>query len=188
MKLYLSLITAAALSLTACSQQEAAAPAPAQEPAASAEVAEQASEAAAEVTEAADAVAVDSECVAVVESNDAMQFNTREILVKSSCEQFTVTLKHTGSLPKEAMGHNIVITKASDKDDVLKDATTAGVEHDYVKPNDERVIAHTDLIGDGAETQLTLNVADLAKDGDYAFFCSFPGHGALMNGVVKVVD
>lgn len=179
MKLYLSLITAAALSLSACSQESAPAPsAPASTPAVS------------EVAGASDAAApvADESCATVVESNDAMQFNTKEIAIKSSCENFTITLKHTGKTPKEAMGHNLVITQASDKEGVLKDGLEAKIENDYLKPNDPRVLAASTMIGGGEETQFVVDTKKLSKDGDYDFFCSFPGHGALMVGKVKLVD
>ena len=49
-----------------------------------------------------------------------MQFNTKEIQVSKACKEFTVTLKHTGTQPKESMGHNIVIGKAEDMDGISK--------------------------------------------------------------------
>lgn len=53
-------------------------------------------------------------CEAVVESNDAMQFNVKSIDVPKSCKKFSVTLKHVGKMPKTAMGHNLVVTTAAD--------------------------------------------------------------------------
>lgn len=47
-----------------------------------------------------------AECSVDVESTDQMTFNTQAISVSKSCKTFTVNLKHTGSLPKTAMGHN----------------------------------------------------------------------------------
>ncbi|HBI76456.1 MAG TPA: azurin, partial [Alteromonas macleodii] len=41
-----------------------------------------------------------NECEVTVESNDAMQFNTSNVVIPASCSEFTVTLKHTGQLPK----------------------------------------------------------------------------------------
>lgn len=101
-------------------------------------------------------------------------------------KEFTITLKHTGTQPKASMGHNLVIAKAEDMDGVFKDGVGAA-DTDYVKPDDARVVAHTKLIGGGEESSLTLDPAKLA-DGDYKFACTFPGHGALMNGKVTLVD
>lgn len=130
--------------------------------------------------------AMAAQCDVTVEGNDAMQFNTKEIVVDKTCDEFTVKLVHTGKLPAAAMGHNIVITKAADKQGVATDATAAGPTNDYVKPNDDRVIAHTKLIGGGEESSVSFKTADLEAGGDYDFFCSFPGHWAIMTGKVVV--
>lgn len=180
MKAYLALISAAVIGLTACSQESAA---PAEAPAAS-ETAPVASEAStAEAAPVADA----ANCAATVESNDAMQFNTKDIQVSKACKEFTLTLKHVGTQPKASMGHNIVIAKAEDMDGVFKDGVAAGPDADYVKADDARIVAHTKLIGGGEESSVTFDPAKLA-DGSFKFACTFPGHGALMNGTVTLVD
>ncbi|WP_353146926.1 azurin [Pollutimonas bauzanensis] len=125
-------------------------------------------------------------CEATIESNDAMQFNTKEMVVDKSCEKFTVNLKHTGKLAKAAMGHNWVLTKAADKQAVATEGMTAGLDKDYVKPDDARVIAHTKVIGGGESDSVTFDVSKLAAGEDYAFFCSFPGHWAIMTGTLKL--
>lgn len=182
MKAYLALISAAVIGLSACSQ-EASKPAEASAPAASA-----ASEAA-PASEAASTAAAPAagNCATTVESNDNMQFNTKDIQVSKACKEFTITLKHTGTQPKSGMGHNIVISKAEDMDGVLKDGATAGADADYVKAGDARIVGHTKLIGGGEEASVTVDPAKLAN-GSYKFYCSFPGHGALMNGTVTLVD
>ena len=183
MKAYLALISAAVIGLAACSQEAAK---PAEAPAAS----EAAPADAAPASEAApaDAAAAPAagNCATTVEANDAMQFNTKEIQVSKACKEFTITLKHTGTQPKASMGHNIVIGKTEDMDGIFKDGVGAA-DTDYVKPDDARVVAHTKLIGGGEESSLTLDPAKLA-DGEYKFACTFPGHGALMNGKVTLVD
>src|SRR5690606_3070400 len=130
--------------------------------------------------------AMAAQCDVTIEGNDAMQFNTKEIVVDKTCEDFTINLVHTGKLPKAAMGHNVVITKAADKQAVANDATKAGPAADYIKPNDDRVIAHTKLIGGGEKDSVTFKTAALDAGGDYDFFCSFPGHWAIMTGKVVV--
>ncbi|AIL32167.1 azurin [Basilea psittacipulmonis] len=129
-----------------------------------------------------------ADCSVTVEANDAMQFNTKEINVSKTCKDFTVTLKHVGSLPKAAMGHDLVITSAADMSGVDADGIAAGLDNDYVKPGDERVVAHTKLIGGGETDSVTFPVSKLQAGTDYVFFCSFPGHSAMMKGVVKLVD
>ena len=130
--------------------------------------------------------AMAAQCDATIEGNDAMQFNTKEIVVDKSCDEFTLTLVHAGKLPKAAMGHNVVITKAGDKQAVANDATAAGPTKDYLKPDDARVIAHTKMLGGGEKDSVTFKTAALEAGGDYDFFCSFPGHWAIMSGKVVV--
>ncbi len=124
-------------------------------------------------------------CGTTIEGNDMMQYNKSEISVPESCDTFTVTLEHTGKLPRAAMGHNWVLTKASDEKAVLADGAKAGVDNDYVKSDDERIIAHTKLIGGGESDSVTFDTSTL-KDGPFTYFCSFPGHEALMHGTLSV--
>ena len=102
MKAYLALISAAALALSACGDQnKPAAPAASATPAAaSADTpAAPAAEAAPATTEASAAAATDkapaaNACEAVVESDDQMNFNTKELVIdKTNCKEFKVTLK-----------------------------------------------------------------------------------------------
>ncbi|MDS1141548.1 azurin [Pusillimonas sp. SM2304] len=130
--------------------------------------------------------ALAAQCDINVDSTDAMQFDTKEITVDSSCKEFTVNLKHSGQLPKAAMGHNWVLTKEADKQGVANDGMAAGLDNDYVKSGDERVIAHTKVIGGGESTSVTFDVSKLAAGENYTFFCSFPGHWAIMTGTLKL--
>ena len=40
----------------------------------------------------------------------------------------------------------------------------------------------TDMVGGGQSTSVTFSTSSLEQGGDYTFFCSFPGHSALMRG------
>nr|WP_156804459.1 azurin [Gallaecimonas xiamenensis] len=126
------------------------------------------------------------ECATVVEGNDAMQFNVKEITVPASCKSFTVTLKHVGKLPKNTMGHNWVLSQSADYQALAMAGAQAGLDKDYLPEGDARVLAHTAIIGGGEETAVTLDMASLKKGGDYSFFCSFPGHFAVMHGKLVV--
>ncbi|WP_028356995.1 azurin [Brackiella oedipodis] len=138
---------------------------------------------------AAPAFAAQGECSATIEGNDAMQYNTKEIVVPvKACPTFKITLKHAGKLPKSAMGHNLVITKKADMQAVSSEGVAAGAGNDYLKSDDDRILVHTKLLGGGEEDTIHLESVKLAPGTDYAFFCTFPGHFANMNGVVKAVD
>lgn len=188
MKIHFALLTSMALLLGACggdkSAEQNAAPAN-QAQASSSQVA---TASASDAVAASNSATVSADCRITIDSNDTMQFSTKEINVKSSCKDFTLTLQHSGSQAKLSMGHNIVITKASDRDGVAADGMVAGADKDYVKPEDARVIAATKLIGGGENDTITFPVNKLVKGEEYVFFCSFPGHLAMMSGKVNLVD
>lgn len=123
-----------------------------------------------------------NDCELTIEGNDQLQFNKSEMVVSSECDQVTVTLEHVGKLPVEQMGHNWTLTETSDWKAVAQEGQGAGLENEYLPPNDDRIIAHTDMIGGGESTSVTFDLSGLEKGGDYTFFCSFPGHWAVMNG------
>ncbi|MGS7250414.1 azurin [Pseudomonas sp. SK] len=127
-----------------------------------------------------------AECSVTVDSTDQMSFNTKEIVIDKSCKQFTVNLEHSGKLPKNVMGHNIVISKAADMQPIATEGLSAGIDKAYLKEGDERVIAHTKIIGAGEKDSVTFDVSKLAAGTDYGFFCSFPGHISMMKGTVVV--
>lgn len=129
-----------------------------------------------------------AECSVEVHSTDQMTFDTKEIKVSKSCKTFTIDLKHVGNLPKNVMGHNLVVAKTADVQVVSADGIAAGVDKDYLKEGDERVIAHTKLIGGGESDSVTFDVSKLDAAQSYQFFCSFPGHAALMKGALTLVD
>lgn len=131
-------------------------------------------------------VAVVTDCATEIEGNDAMQFNVSSIVVPASCKDFKITLKHTGKMPVTAMGHDVVIAKEADMKAVDADGIAAGAAEGYVKPGDDRVIAHTKLIGGGETTSVSFPVSKIQGDGPFSFFCSFPGHSALMKGSISV--
>ncbi|MCP8900936.1 azurin [Gilvimarinus xylanilyticus] len=126
------------------------------------------------------------ECEVTIDSTDQMRFDTNAMTIPSSCDEFTVNLTHSGNMAKNVMGHNWVLTKASDLQGVAMDGMSAGLDNNYIKPGDERVIAHTDVIGGGESTSVTFDPSALEVGGDYSFFCSFAGHYALMKGTVTV--
>ena len=185
------LASALVLALAACGEApapEAPAPAPAAVPAeaapeASPIVEEQPAEAAPAAAASAKPAVV-ADCATTIEGNDAMQFNADSITIPASCSQFTIELKHVGSLAANVMGHNVVVAKAADVSGIAADGMSAAPS--FIKPGDARVIAHTDMIGGGGSTKVTFDVAKVKDAGDVAFFCSFPGHAGMMRGAISV--
>ena len=128
------------------------------------------------------------ECNLEINSNDAMQFDQKELSVPASCEEVTLTLHHTGTLAKNVMGHNWVLSTTENMQPIATDGMSAGADHDYLKADDERVLAYTDVIGGGESSSVTFSIADLKAGDDYSFFCSFPGHVSIMNGKFSITE
>lgn len=127
-----------------------------------------------------------AECKTTVESTDQMTFNTKAIEIDKSCTTFTVELKHIGNLPKNVMGHNWVLSKLADVDGISTDGMAAGIDKSYLKEGDDRIIAHTKIIGGGETDSVTFDVSKLDPAEKYEFFCTFPGHHVLMKGPLTV--
>jgi azurin len=125
-----------------------------------------------------------AECKVDVDSTDQMSFNTKEITIDKSCKTFTVNLAHSGSLPKNVMGHNWVLSKTADMAGIATDGMAAGIDKNYLKEGDARIIAHTKIIGAGEKDSVTFDVSKLTAGESYQFFCSFPGHNSMMKGAV----
>ena len=127
-----------------------------------------------------------AECKVTVDSTDQMSFDTKDITIDKSCKTFTVELKHSGSLPKNVMGHNWVLSKEADMQPIATDGLAAGIDKNYLKDGDTRVIAHTKVIGAKETDSVTFDVSKLNAAAKYGFFCSFPGHISMMKGTVTL--
>lgn len=121
-------------------------------------------------------------CELSIDGNDAMQFSKQSLAVAADCTEVKLTLKHTGKLPANAMGHNWVLTETAVMQPVATAGMSAGLPNNYVPKDDKRVLAYTKVIGGGETTSVTFPTSALKKGGDYTFFCSFPGHWAVMKG------
>lgn len=117
-----------------------------------------------------------------IESNDKMQFNLSELNVKAG-QEVTLVLKHTGTMPKTAMGHNVVILKAGVDIADFARAAIGAKDNDYIPADSQDIIAHTKLIGGGESDQITFTAPEA---GEYDFICSFPGHYSMMKGKLIV--
>jgi azurin len=124
-------------------------------------------------------------CKLEISGNDQMQYDKQELAAPATCKEITVTLHHSGKLPKEAMGHDWVLVSAADVTAVANAGMGAGLANDYVAPGDKRVLAHTKVIGGGESTSVTFPASILKPGGAYKYLCTFPGHYALMNGTLK---
>ena len=125
-------------------------------------------------------------CTLKLKGNDQMQFDLKTATVSASCPTISIELTHTGKLPAQAMGHNVVISASTDLPGVTSAGMKAGAAAGYVAKGDARVLAATPVAGGGATVRAKLAGKRLKPGGDYSFYCSFPGHAAIMKGKLVV--
>ena len=120
----------------------------------------------------------------VITGNDTMQYDKKAFTVETG-KKVKLIFKNAGKLPKAAMGHNVVILKkGTNKVAYATAAITAGPATDYLPAaNKDEVLAHTKLLGPGEEQAIIFTAPE---PGLYDYICTFPGHYALMNGVMTV--
>lgn len=124
-------------------------------------------------------------CHVDIESNDAMQFNTRQIVVPDSCAEVEVSLKHTGHRSAKVMGHDCVLARDGDMSGIVNGGLAAGMSQGYLPANDPRIIAATRLVGGGESVTVRFSTAALQKAARYVFFCTSPGHSSVMRGIFQ---
>ena len=169
---------------TACGE-EAPAPAPEKKaeakPEKTAEAKPAPAPAPAPAAAAAGPLTPDAEGVIRLEASDMMKFNADRIEVEGT--KVKLELKHTGKMDKQAMGHNFVLLKPGTDPAVWSGKAIAAAATDYVPAGDAEMIAATKLIGGGESDTIEFEVPG---PGEYPFLCSFPGHVAMMKGVLVV--
>jgi azurin len=108
-----------------------------------------------------------------------LAYDTKTIAAKAG-QKIKLTFNNTH--PTLPQPHNIVIGKAGTKDKMMTIAMSAMtlVDKGYI-PDSPEILAHTGLIQPGKSETIEFTVP---AAGEYPFFCTFPGHVALMNGVL----
>ena len=121
----------------------------------------------------------------IVTGNDTMQFDLKSFEVKAG-ETVKLTFKNVGKIPKIAMGHNLVVLKNGISAVAFgQKAMGAGANATNALPDSVKgdTIASTKLLGPDESETITFKAPEA---GDYEYVCTFPGHFALMRGVMKV--
>ncbi len=127
-------------------------------------------------------------------ANDTMKFvyNGQETspatplrLEAKAGEDIKLVLTNAGTLPKETMGHNLVVLKPGSDPMAFSAAAGGAKDTDYVPAAlKDQVVGHTVLLGPRKSDEV--NLKGLAA-GEYPFLCSFPAHAAVgMKGVLVV--
>jgi len=127
-------------------------------------------------------VAMADVCQLDINATDLMRYEQKTLQIEAQCTEVQVTLHHTGQLPASAMGHDWVLAKTADVAAVVNDGMNAGLENNYQKPGDTRIVAATKVIGGGESSTVRFATAQLEAGVSYTYFCSTPGHYSLMKG------
>lgn len=119
-----------------------------------------------------------------ITANDAMKFNLATIEATAG-EQLKIVLTNVGNMPKEAMGHNLVLLKAGTDAAAYAAAAMGAKDTDYLPPAlKDQVIGATKLLGPRKSDEFTFTVP---AAGQYTFLCSFPAHFVVgMKGTLIV--
>lgn len=175
-------LSVSVLGFTACGKKEAAPTATADRSAATAAAPE--AEAKAMPAKEMPAKAAAGKTVKVI-ANDTMKFDVTKIEAEAG-SQLTITLVNSGSLPKAAMGHNLVVLKKDANSGAFATAAMTSPQTEYIPAAmKDQVLATTKLLGPGESDSITFTVP--SEPGEYVYLCSFPAHFmAGMKGVIVV--
>jgi len=120
-----------------------------------------------------------------ITGNDQMQYNIKAFEVTEG-QKVVLSFKHIGQLPAIAMGHNVVILKSGTAVPAFATKCAPAKDTGYIPQDEEskkEIVAHTKMLGGGESEEITFTAP---AAGDYPFICSFPGHFAIMQGVMTV--
>ena len=120
-----------------------------------------------------------------ITGNDQMQYNIKAFEVTEG-QKVVLSFKHIGQLPAIAMGHNVIILKAGTAVPAFATKCAPAKDTGYIPQDEEskkEMVAHTKMLGGGESDEITFTAP---AAGEYPFICSFPGHFAIMQGVMTV--
>ena len=119
-----------------------------------------------------------------ITGNDKMQYDRQAFTVESG-QVVKLSFRNIGKLPKAVMGHNVVILKKGvDKVTFAIAALPAGLAAEYLPAARKAdILAHTKMLGPGEEQSI---IFAAPEKGTYDYICTFPGHFAIMCGVMTV--
>jgi azurin len=170
MKKYLVFsMVASALVLTACGKKdESSAAAPSSTP-----------------PTAAAAPAAPAVATLELTANDAMKFSVTRFEVAAG-QDVKLVFTNMGTMPKVAMGHNVVVLKKGADVKAFADAAVAAAATDYIPASKaDQIVAHTKMLGPKQTDEITFKAP--TEPGEYPFICSFPAHFLSgMKGVIVV--
>lgn len=120
-----------------------------------------------------------------LEGMDDMKYDKNLFKIKAG-QEVKLTFKNVGKLPKEAMGHNVVILKEGADVEAFALEALKEKANEYIPQTDamkNEIVAYTKLLGPGESDTITFTIAG---PGVYDFICTFPGHHGTMKGQIVV--
>jgi azurin len=110
-----------------------------------------------------------------------LAYDTKSISAKAGQKVKVTFVNIHPTLPQP---HNFVLGKLGTKDKMMTIAMSAItlVDKGYI-PDSPDILAHTKLIQPGQTESIEFT---LPAAGEYPYFCTFPGHVAIMNGILTV--
>ncbi|MGB0371525.1 MAG: plastocyanin/azurin family copper-binding protein [Opitutales bacterium] len=121
----------------------------------------------------------------VVSGMDNMMFDINKLEAVEG-QRVKLVFKNIGNIPKSAMGHNwVLLAPGTDIAEFAVDAATYMTDN-YVptrEPNASLVLASTKILGPKEEAVVYFTAG---APGEYPYVCTFPGHAAIMQGVLTV--
>jgi azurin len=116
--------------------------------------------------------------------NDTMKFNITSIDLKAG-EEVKIVMTNAGTMPKQAMAHDLVILKpGSDAAAFATAAAPTAMKGEVPESLQSQIVAHTKMLGPKESETLTLK---LTTPGIYPYLCTFPGHYQVgMHGTITV--
>jgi azurin len=119
-----------------------------------------------------------------ITANDSMKYSLLRIDAKVG-QEIKIKFTNVGTLPKEAMGHNLIVLKKGTDVKAFADAALGAAATDYIPASlADQIIAHTRLLGARQSDEINFK---LPEAGEYVYLCSFPAHYLTgMKGVIVV--
>ncbi len=122
---------------------------------------------------------------------DKIQFiyDIKEFTVKPGQKVKLTLINPADSVTRQP--HNVLIVKPGKKDVVGMAANNAMADPNFLTtkqavPDSEEILHASKLVQAGEQD--TMEFTAPTEPGDYPYICTYPGHWALMNGVMKVAE
>jgi azurin len=119
--------------------------------------------------------------LSVASKGDELVYDKTSLTAKPG-EAIKLTFKN-GSAKAAGLQHNLVLVKPGTMDAVSAASIAAGAEKGWLAESPD-IIVHTKLLDSGKSETLSFKAP--TTPGDYPYFCSFPGHNAMMKGILHV--